>query len=290
MQTQSTMVADGSGQRTPADAGPDDDLAINGTSVVITEPAIVDATDAQIGYTRQIRGTRMQAYGDTSTGLFASAGITGDSVGGSTTRIARVQDPDDASKYAWILRCAKTDPDTSGTNSKRAEFRYGATVFYDRWTTTGYKFRQQNYTGHTDEWIIAQIHASDNSSLLNPWFSVNYKSNLVRLVCRYDNTIQFDSSLAPLYAEWNALVIECKFKAADGCLRVWLNGVLVMDYVGALGEATRRDDSYWKSGIYEWDANTQWDDTYPVREIYTKGLYVANGQRGADMHTLLAAA
>lgn len=245
--------------------------------------------DAALGYSRQVGGCRIYTYGATTNTLFASFGASGDSVGGSTVRIARVADPDDGSKFAWLMRCAKSDPDTASVNAKRAEFSYPKnTAQYGKWMTTGFKFRQQSYSGHMDEWLIAQIHAGASSSLINPWVAFYYKSNGLRVDCRYENVVQQSVPLPHMTDQWNTVVTESYLHATEGRVIVWMNGVQRMDYTGQLAEPTPRSDSYWQSGIYEWDAPAQWDDAYPVREIYMKGLYIANGQRQNEMSQLLA--
>lgn len=291
MITIEAMTQDGAGQVVPASLGLLYDLAVSGSTVTASPASdVVAIADAALGYTRQLSRTTMQAYGGTSTALFGSSGVTGDSVGGSTVRLARVADPDDGAKFAWRMRCAKTDPDTASANAKRAEFSYPTnTAQYGRWTTTGFKFRQQSYPGHTDEWLIAQIHAGGSSSLINPWLAFYYKANTLRVDCRYDNAVMQSMALPQTAGAWNTVVVECYLHATDGRVKVWMNGALRMDYWGVLAESTPRSDGYWKSGIYEWDASTQWDDAYPVREIYTKGLYIVLGQKQAEMHALLAA-
>ena len=86
---------------------------------------------------------------------------------------------------------------------------------------------------------------------------------------------------------WVTAVMVTKNHAINGFMHVWIDGVLLMDYQGPIGEETPRYDSYLKFGPYEWNAAVQWDDTYPVREIYGKGAYLANGAVASDMHALL---
>lgn len=283
------MSAVAGGQILPANAflGADVAVSIVDTTATAAIFPLMQMADAAVGYARQPGRVTIQTLGSVSNTLFASGDVSGDVVDGSALRIGRVADPDDAAKWCWRMRCAETDADTSGSNAKRAEFSFPAGIGYGEFRTIGFKYRIADYAGHTDEFIIAQIHAGASSSLVNPWLAFIIDGNETKVLARFDNLAVSTVLFAHRIAQWNAVVIEAKYHASAGSLMIWFNGNLTVSYSGPLGEETARYDSYLKSGIYAWDANTQWDDTYPVREIYAKGPYLANGAVASDMHALI---
>lgn len=260
-------------------------IAANRASVA--DLTMLDMADAEVGYARQIMPLRIHALGSTSQLLFGSAGASGTTVGGSTIRVARVADPDDAAKFAWRLRCAKADADTASTGAKRGEICYSPVLRFNAEHTCGFRFRMQNYAGHMDQFIFAQIHANDASALAMPWLAFYLIANQINVVARFNDATVASATLNNVGDTWRSVVVFCRKSDSDGRLHVTIGGQVAIDYAGPLVEPSNGLPSYWKSGVYEWNAPTQWDDAFPVREVYVKGLYIADGDVRDRMSTFL---
>lgn len=283
------MSAVAGGQVLPIENYSQDNVAISivGATATLIDAPLVQTTDAALGYVRQAGKVNIQTLGSSSNVLAESSDLTGDVIDGSAVRLARIADPDNAGLWCWWMRCAKTDADTSGANAKRMEFRYPDGILYGAVVTFGFKYRIGDYVGHTDKFLLSQVHAGVTGSISNPWWSLEIVDNQSKIIARYNDIDVAVATFSHAINTWVTAVVVVKTHAVNGLVRVWLDDTLVMDYLGPVGEETPRNDSYLKFGPYEWDAAVQWDDTYPVREIYGKGAYLANGAVASDMHALL---
>lgn len=286
------MSAVAGGQVLPIETYSQDNVAISivGATATLIDAPLVQTADATLGYARQAGKVNIQTLGSSSAVLDGSGDVVGSVINGSAVRLARVADPDDSGLWCWWMRCAKTDADTSGANSKRMEFRYPDGILYDDVVTFGFKYRIGDYVGHTDKFLLSQIHAGATGSISNPWWALEIVNNQSKIVVRYNDADVSTVTFSHAINTWVTAVVVTKNHAINGYTQVWIDGVLLMNYQGPIGEETPRYDSYLKFGPYEWDAAVQWDDTYPVREIYGKGAYLANGDRRSEMIDLLASA
>mgnify|MGYP002078869820 CR=1 FL=1 len=263
-------------------------ISIVGNKANVTDMTMLDMADAEVGYARQILPLRIHALGSTSQEVFGSAGASGATVGGSTIRVARVADPDDAAKFAWRLRCAKADSDTASAGAKRGEICYSPVLRFGAEHTCGFQFRLPSYAGHTDQFLFAQFHANNASALVMPWLAFYMIANRINVVARFNEATVATAALDNVSDTWRSAVVFCrKSDGVDGRLHVTIDGQVVIDYVGPLAESNNGLPSYWKSGVYEWNAATQWDDAFPVREVYVKGLYIADGDVRDRMNAFL---
>lgn len=276
------MVVVGGGQMLPPFSSQPSQVAIVGGTVHAAKNTIIDMTDAEIGFAAQFRGATIHAMGGSTTKLHGATTVSGSLVAGSTARVARVADPDNAQKWAWLLRCALADPDTVNAGSRRAEICYTELVSTVT-QTYGFCLRAPSYAGHSDQFIIAQIHGGNGSSLIRPWLGIYIIGNALNIVLRSDETIVATAVVPHVADVWRKFVVVAKKHTPSGYISIMIDGVQVMTYAGAVAESNNSLRSYWKIGTYEWDAPTQWDVAFPVREVFAKGIYTASGDASVDM-------
>jgi hypothetical protein len=230
-------------------------------------------------------------------------GYTAALVNGSTARFVQVADPDNAAKQCWWLRLSSADADTAGTGAKRTEFATSATNYPGRKGQRilyGMNVRLPSWSTTTDMQAIQQIHGSQDIASGPPWFAHYIQGSTETIVLRYSaatvptvgNTtlITVWTNTVPANT-WRRIVVDTAHAYdGGGYCKVWVNDVLVVDYVGALGYVEPLFPSYPKAGIYHWtDSGNLWDATMPVREAHFKGPYFCNASvPSADLRQLLS--
>lgn len=239
-------------------------------NVFVVSDAVRAQADPMVGLVEQIGNLQIQTNGVVSTMASPSVG----------TRVSVVADPEDAAKKCWLLKCASTDADTAGTGAKRTEFssypnsaqgiQDGDSFLVCFATRTG-----ESWAALSDDQLISQIHAGSGS----PIFAVYVNASGLRVSIRRGSV---GSAEVPLYTDaafshgqWLQWVVHGR-TGTDGFLRVWRNGLLIVDYVGAFGYS---DGSlnYLKAGYYHWtNAGNTWDTSLPERTLYYKGPWIVD--------------
>jgi hypothetical protein len=253
-------------------------ITINGTAFRSFKPAGMALADADIGFTKHVNGFDVIANGTVT--VNNTAGVTG--------KLEVATDPDDVGKKCWLMSINKSDTDSQGTNAKRAEFGFTnsrSLLPVKTEAVVGFKFRIGDYRTSLDDFLIMQLWSSPDANGWSPPFSVIYRQGIFTLEKRYglaynaqvfENLYQ-NANLAPNV--WHTLVVKMYFSelingdiSTDGNLIAYLDGVKVVDFTGKLGYGTQLT---LKSGLYQWNAPTNWDNNYLTKTMYAKGPYMA---------------
>lgn len=234
-----------------------------------------DSADATLGFRSQPGLARIQSMG-TTTRLMSEGPVS--------DRLMRVQDPDDASKFCWLMQAHMNDPDTASSGAKRAEFSYSKTAIKEGQPfVIGYKARVNDYLTATDRFLFLQIHGPSGTD--TPPFGVYIRNNGMRIVNQGPDAISRNHYHAPYTPnQWMSFVFRCVMSPSEnGSFECWLNGNKIIDHTGSFGYE-QIDGSYLKSGIYQWTSETNiWDNNFPMKTIYAKGPYLVDG---ADVESM----
>lgn len=259
-----------------------------GANYIAFDSRIKACADARIGYAAHPGVVTVQHYGSIAS-LASASDVTGISVDGSTSRFARVADPDDAGKWCWRFRVHPDDPDTA--SSKRGEFAFtGASGFAEKNARVfGCCIRMQDWTALADDQLVFQVHGPDAGAIGNPWLSFLVTAGVFRISLRYDVNESPDpgtQTILDLYtqANWTPLqwyrfvVFVREDWRGNGAVRVLRDGVELVDYEGPVGYNNQAvGASYLKSGYYHWvDSGNDWDTAVNTREVWQKGAYITD--------------
>lgn len=233
----------------------------------------VSQADELVGFRTQPGGVVVQ-----SNGLFtALSAYLPDS------RVSIAQDPEDASKKCWSIRCSSGDADTAGTGAKRTEFSTSANT--ENSVVKGKEFLfcvanrlAESWYSTTDKQILWQVHSG--ASVSPPIALVVQSGNFV-LDLRHGTTTgqtQVIIDGGDFGLAWNRWVVRGELHDSSGFLQCWRNGQLIVDYKGPLGYSDNALYGYIKSGIYHWTNGNPWDLSVPSRGIYQKGFWQVDPQ------------
>lgn len=253
-------------------------ITINGNNFRSFKPAGKALADADIGFTKHTNPFEVIANGSVITNN--TAGVSG--------KLEKVADPDDAGKNCWLMSINKADADSQGTNAKRAEFGFtsaSSKVPVKEEIVVGFKFRIGDYRSSLDDFLIMQLWSSPTAEGWSPPCSLIYRQGVFTIEKRYGlaynaqvfTNLYQDANLAPNV--WHTVTLRAKFSelidgdiSTDGTLVVYLDGQKVVDFVGKLGYGS---ELTLKSGLYQWNALTNWDNNYLTKTMYTKGPYLS---------------
>lgn len=267
-------------------------------------PAII-SMDPKFGFVNQAGFYRTQSYGITSyrSATQYPAGISGSSVNGSTVRIGRVADPDDANKSAYWFRVDQTDPLTN--SGYRSEFSWdapGSRILPKVRYLTGLCVRLPDWTSVPtgDKLLIWQIHGKTD---IQPWLSLNFDGSRLYLHQTWDDSYpptnvagdanEITTTLSWTPNTWMRFVIDFTWdETGGGVLKAYINGTSVLNYTGRLGfnEGTS-PYSYLKVGVYKWSSGNVWTTTgtLSTRDMYVKGpvVFRTDTATASELDTLL---
>lgn len=216
-----------------------------------------------------------------------------------TDRMEVVADPLDASKVCWKLQAHKDDIDAQSLYAKRAEFNTSKNRLLSGETyTVGYKFMLDDYRTTTDSFLIQQFKGLDSEvpfSAASPWLSLSVLAGKLIFQIRKSNAASTDDEIVHSYevsdwvpSVWYSVVVEAQTSLnvySNGSVKVWLNGVLVINYTGLVGYYTQ--NNYVMCGIYQWGNPPEswpWDMNFPMKTMRLKGVYVVAGSRAEEMY------
>lgn len=252
--------------------------------------------DANIGFRKHAHKVNLNSQ----TGSTGST-IRDITTGPLTDRMEVVTDPDDVGKKCWKLQVNKDDIDAQSLNAKRAEFNVSENrIKAGQVVTAGYKFRLNDYRTATDSFLIQQFKGLDSEvpfSSASPWFAINILSGVLVMDIRTSNVDNTGDIQEIVYSDanwlpntWYSVVVETKTSTArgvNGYVKVWLNGIQVVDYVGEVGYFT--PNNYVMCGFYQWGGDSwPWDLNFPTKTMYFKGIYVYDGALANDMLDFVA--
>lgn len=288
----------------PNSIGPSYSMCDGTTFRILDTSDFYALSDPDLGYVPHWMAGSIYYEANGQTGYTSSltGAVTGGLVDGSTHRLGIVADPHDALKKCWHFRCTSTDTNTAG--SKRTEFAVDSNRFPARKgqrILMGFKMRLPNWSAASnDEQLVWQIHGSGDQLTASPWVAHVIRGGIERIVLIYDEAATttggtrtmwnaYTSSNIP-YNVWRTVIVETAHSFdGGGYLRLWFDGVKVLDYSGKLGYQEPTLPSYPKIGVYHWeDSGNTWDPALPVREAWYKGPFLCRPHVSvADLQALL---
>jgi hypothetical protein len=160
----------------------------------------------------------------------------------------------------------KTDPEATWGN-KRAELVHNTATSLSgvnanlRWWKWSNYFPSATYAVDPAEEIFSQWHDKNPSVSASPPLAFEIKNGRYRIVIRYSTTnyatnpnfvIKYIDAGPVGYDKWNDWVVNFNPQyTSDGFVKVWLNGVQIVDYKGPCFY-NGSWPPYWKLGIYKW--------------------------------------
>ena len=138
-----------------------------------------------------------------------------------------------------------------------------------------------DWTGSSDEQILAQMHISDpRNILLNPFFALVLRGSELRVELRHNaletpsqatTTLVTPARLTLPTRRWVTVTINARM-ATEASLqpfvRVWLDDRQIVDYRGLWGYVMQPATlAYAKAGLYHWTSGNAWDAAAPLREM-----------------------
>ncbi len=220
-------------------------------------------------------------------------------------RLGRVADPMAPSRTVLFVRANLADPLMSG--APRCEVATSPTaggalpVGKPIWFALGIKL--QKWVATSDEQILAQWHQGDGSIPLNPFLALSVAGDKVKVMLRYDASYPVSKATTTTIVASNANGLPADhwsyfvFKALISpdatkrpYLKVWRDGVPIVDYAGPFGYNYPEFKPYLKVGHYHWiDHTNPWPATSPTRTVLlrtptlisdTAGRYTETAVRG----------
>ncbi len=83
------------------------------------------------------------------------------------------------------------------------------------------------------------------------------------------------ATVFPAYSEWVDWVINVKFDDQDGIIKVWRNGVKIVDWMGDNHQAEKVEGVYLKLGIYSYHYKSNPPSIKFKRIVYHDELRIA---------------
>jgi hypothetical protein len=225
---------------------------------------LLAAMDASAGYKVHagLGNPGIEALGTTTSLATLAGAITGSLSDGSTTRFDFVLDPDDAQRFAALYRLDSTDPLTAGATRIELTFS-GVPLPVRKEFTFGLSVRPGAWRSAADDQAIWQIKGIDEDPG-NPPLEAYVSGGAMVVTARYnlnDPPLQASNTAVELWRDdawaentWRAFVVQFRlgWGAADApYVRIWVDGVQVVDYSGLFGYNTD-PYAYFKCGIYHY--------------------------------------
>lgn len=179
-------------------------------------------------------------------------------------------------------------------NGHRSELTFSSQAVaraIDNWCAVAVKFDTWPKTGDSgDQQIFHQLHqrqdALDTEQAPTLAFQISGIDNCILIqsvTCPSDpstdaltpRTAHYRSQEIALH-QWYRIITHVRIGPLPedaGRLRVWINDMQVVDYVGPIGFINAQPD-WWKLGIYKWREN--WD-TVDTRSMLSAGPYMSQG-------------
>lgn len=213
------------------------------------------------------------------------SGIQGTDLGGrlGTTRFGKRGDPDNPNRQVLMFRPNMYDAYTA--SAPRCELTFSPSfngklpVNQDVWFAFG--VRLQNWVVTSDEQILMQWHWSNGTIPLGPFVALSLKGNTLKIDSKYNannppsiatttGIIQWQRSDPPLN-KWTYFVFKARIStnSVDApYLKVWRDGIPIVDYTGPLGYNYPTVTPYLKIGHYQWVASyNQWSPLAATKTV-----------------------
>ena len=211
-----------------------------------------------------------------------------DAAGGTELKYGWVADPAAGAKAVTYMAIRSGDVDTAGTGSKRCEYAFtkaGLVIPWDQdfWFTTA--VRTGNLNGTTDQQIVWQWHDGSSTGGLSPTLAAIVSGNSMFIQLRSNQNSSFSQANTTIYevyrtsnwvaSAWNQFTVEAHMNSTQNgssTVKIWLNGVQIVDRIGPFGYVYSNPADYVKTGLYHWTgAGNTWSPAVDKREVWVKG-------------------
>ncbi len=119
---------------------------------------------------------------------------------------------------------------------------------------------------HYQDWLHPEV--PDTQPLL-----IRYKRGKVHV--HNEVLKQYMATVPPAYGEWVDWVINVKFDNRDGIIKVWRNGVKIVDWRGDNHQVEKVEGAYLKLGLYSYQYKTVSSSIKFKRTVYHDELRIA---------------
>ena len=225
-------------------------------------------------------------------------GLLGFDLGGGlgSTRFGKVADPDNSARKVLMFRPNSGDPLVSG--APRCEMIFSPSfggklpVNQDVWFAFG--IRLQNWVNTTDEQILMQWHWSNGSIPLGPFLALSLKGGKLQIDSKANaayppsaasttSRVHWTNGTVTSNA-WTYFVVKARISPHTGhnpYLKVWRDGVQVVNYAGPLGYNYPQVTPYVKIGHYQWvAAYNNWISAAATKTILVRTPALINDTTG----------
>lgn len=192
---------------------------------------------------------------------------------------------------AWQFRIATDDPPMADLARRCEVLAYnqpGTAIPVNEDFWYAFRFNQSVGGAASDVVCLTQWHQQGGPPLLGLYNS----AGILTLTIRHGagsaaQTVHLWAS-PTVMSGWQTFVVQARINEPHGMLRVWMNGTLVAQYLGPLGNLNR-PTPYAKCGFYWWPADNAWDPSQPDRVLLVSQASIVVGPWGTDeAHALLA--
>lgn len=177
----------------------------------------------------------------------------------------------------WIPRCEQSVTPTPTSGFKQGErFWHAIEIWADDWANTN------------DDQVVLQWHQNDPRLSQNPpiaavlrnnKLNMQFRSNAANPAPQATNKISSSGDLNWKPKQWNTLIIQGVIspnQADAPSVKIWLNGVLVVNRSEPIGYALQAGSYYYpKWGVYKWTSQNTWNTAVPIRTIMVRNVLVA---------------
>ena len=210
-----------------------------------------------------------------------------DAAGLAELRYAWVNDPAGSGTKVSFHAVRPTDPDTAGTGNKRCESTLAGDGLWlpwnrDFWYTVA--VRTGDWHGTTDTQAIWQWHEGSSVAGLNPMLAAFVRGSRLFIEMRSNSSAELTKASTTyrlLYTDdgwqgnrWTQFTVQARMDSQNhgtSFLRIWRDGVKIVDYSGPVGYLYANPKDYAKNGIYHWTNGNDWDPKVAKREAWFKG-------------------
>lgn len=283
------------------------ETSAGGTSVqeAVATPRPINSTDIRL----QVEADRLfssykWAWGMECSGQKAGAinipeyGILGFDLGNGlgNTRFGKVPDPENSARKVLMFRPNSGDALVSG--APRCEMTFSPSfggklpVNQDVWFAFG--MRLKDWVNTTDEQILMQWHWSNGSIPLGPFLALSLKGGKLQIDSKanaaYPPAVSSTTSRVHwtngtvTSNTWTYFVVKARISphtSHNPYLKVWRDGVQIVNYAGPLGYNYPEVTPYLKIGHYQWvAAYNNWISAASTKTILVRTPALINDPTG----------
>lgn len=225
-------------------------------------------------------------------------GIQGFDLGNGlgSTRFGKVPDPDNSTRQVLMFRPNSADPLVSG--APRCELTFSPNfsgklpVNQDVWFAFG--MRLQDWVATTDEQILMQWHWSNGTIPLGPFLALSLKGGKLQIDSKanaaYPPSVSSTTSRVHwtngtvTSNTWTYFVVKARISphtSHSPYLKVWRDGVQIVNYAGPFGYNYPEVTPYLKIGHYQWVATyNNWISAASTKTVLVRTPALINDPTG----------